>query len=104
MTPPAKILFAHDDHAFGRTLGWILDEHGYAVTAVPATDTVLETMAAEPHDLLVLETSSGEAGRVFRISRWRWEEEARPVRPTLPSGCPAATTSPFFTRTDLEAR
>ena len=62
MTTPAKILFAHDDHAFGRTLGWILDEHGYAVTAVPATDTVLETMAADPHDLLVLETASGEAG------------------------------------------
>ena len=62
MTTPAKILFAHDDHAFGRTLGWILDEHGYAVTAVPATDTVLETMASDPHDLLVLETASGEAG------------------------------------------
>lgn len=62
MTTPAKILFAHDDHAFGRTLGWILDEHGYAVTAVPATDAVLDTMATDPHDLLVLETASGEAG------------------------------------------
>jgi FixJ family two-component response regulator len=62
MTGPARILFAHDDHAFGRTLGWILDEHGYAVTAVPASDELITTLAEEPHDLLVLETASGEEG------------------------------------------
>ncbi len=62
MTSPARILFAHDDHAFGRTLGWILDEHGYAVTAVPASDELIATLADEPHDLLVLETASGEEG------------------------------------------
>ena len=28
MSTPARILFAHDDQAFGRTLTWILDEHG----------------------------------------------------------------------------
>lgn len=62
MTAPARILFAHDDHSFGRTLGWILDEHGYAVTPASTDESLLETLAAEPHDLLVLETESGEAG------------------------------------------
>ncbi len=62
MTSPARILFAHDDHAFGRTLGWILDEHGYAVTASPASEHMLEILAADPFDLLVLETASGENG------------------------------------------
>lgn len=62
MSTPARILFAHDDQAFGRTLTWILDEHGYEVRHAPASDEVLGRLAAEPHDLLVLETESGEAG------------------------------------------
>jgi len=62
MTSPARILLAHDDHAFGRTLSWILDEHGYAVTATTATDDITDLLSTDPHDLLVLETEGGEAG------------------------------------------
>ena len=60
--PTARILFAHDDHAFGRTLTWILTEHDYVVTAVPATDELFTPLTAEPWDLLVLETAGGAMG------------------------------------------
>src|SRR5678816_3855985 len=62
MTTPARILLAHDDHAFGRTLSWILDEHGYAVTATDATDAITDLLTSDPHDLLILETEAGQAG------------------------------------------
>lgn len=58
----ARILFAHDDPAFGRTLNWILTEHDYQVTPAPATPELLGTLASEPWDLLVLETSRGDEG------------------------------------------
>jgi len=58
----ARILFAHDDAAFGRTLSWILSEHDYQVTPAPATDALFAPLTGETWDLLVLETSRGKAG------------------------------------------
>jgi two-component system cell cycle response regulator len=62
MATLSRILLAHDDHAFGRTLTWILNEHGYTVGHAPADGSILARLAAEPPDLLILETDSGEAG------------------------------------------
>jgi len=59
---PSRILFAHDDHAFGRTLSWILEEHGYQVTLMDTGTAVVTRLEADRPDLLVLETSDGEAG------------------------------------------
>jgi two-component system cell cycle response regulator len=61
-TAPARIFFAHDDHAFGRTLSWILQEHGYQVTLSESGEEVLTQVEADRPDLLVLETSDGQAG------------------------------------------
>lgn len=61
-TSPSRILFAHDDHAFGRTLSWILEEHGYQVTLIDTGSPVVTRLEADRPDLLVLETSDGEAG------------------------------------------
>jgi two-component system cell cycle response regulator len=62
VTIAAKILFAHDDHAFGRSLSWILGEHGFEVVHAAADGSVLDLLAAEPRDLLLLETASGPVG------------------------------------------
>lgn len=81
MAPAARILLAHDDHAFGRTLTWILNEHGYEVThSSTSADEVFDVLNGASHDLLVLETASGEAGlhllsRIKADDRW----EALPV-------------------------
>lgn len=61
-TTPARILLAHDDHAFGRTLAWVLEEHGYQVTMAEAGSKVVTHLEADRPDLLVLETSDTEQG------------------------------------------
>lgn len=58
----ARILFAHDDATFGRTLTWILNEHDYQVTPSAASEALFTPLDGEPWDLLVLETADGEAG------------------------------------------
>jgi two-component system, cell cycle response regulator len=62
MNPSARILLAHDDHGFGRTLTWILNEHEYEVTPATADEAVMDTLGKDPHDLLVLETTDGPRG------------------------------------------
>lgn len=62
MPSSARILFAHDDPAFGRTLTWILTEHDYQVTSTPTDESLFGPLDTEAWDLLVLETSGGEAG------------------------------------------
>ncbi len=62
MTAVARILLAHDDHGFGRTLGWILTEHHYEVIAVPAAEPLLDALRTGPLDLLVLETEDDARG------------------------------------------
>lgn len=87
MTSPARILLAHDDHAFGRTLSWILDEHGYAVTATDATDAIINLLLTDPHDLLVLETEGGEAGMRL-LSRIKGDERFEQLPVLLLSSLP----------------
>jgi two-component system cell cycle response regulator len=54
MTVP-KIIVADDDQALSRTLSWILKENGYEVVAVTSGDTLLERLAADQYDLLLLD-------------------------------------------------
>lgn len=58
----ARILLAHDDPGFGRTLSWILTEHEYQVAPCEADADVVARLDAETTDLLVLETATGPAG------------------------------------------
>ena len=51
----AKVLVADDDLALVNTLTWILKEHGYQVAAVPGGENLLERMADERPDLLLLD-------------------------------------------------
>src|SRR5574337_178621 len=50
-----RILVAGDDQALSRTLSWILRENGYAVVAIPGGDQLLEYLAGEQFDLLLLD-------------------------------------------------
>ena len=51
----AKVLVADDDLALVNTLTWILREHGYQVVAVPGGVNLLERMADERPDLVLLD-------------------------------------------------
>ena len=62
MPSSARILFAHDDPTFGRTLTWILTEHDYQVTSTATDESLFGPLDAEPWDLLVVETSDGQTG------------------------------------------
>lgn len=57
----ARILLAHEEAGFGRTLSWILTEHEYQVIPCPADDGLPGRLSAETTDLLVLETATGPA-------------------------------------------
>jgi len=62
MTSSARILFAHDDRAFGRTLTWLLTEHEYQVTSTTTGPGLFEPLGNDSWDLLVLESASGADG------------------------------------------
>jgi two-component system cell cycle response regulator len=51
----AKVLVADDDLALVNTLTWILRENGYRVVAVPGGENLLERMAQEDPDLILLD-------------------------------------------------
>jgi two-component system cell cycle response regulator len=55
MSPAPKILVADDDQALSRTLWWILKENGYEVTTVPGGENLLDHLAEESYDLLLLD-------------------------------------------------
>jgi two-component system cell cycle response regulator len=55
MSPAPKILVADDDPALSRTLWWILKENGYDVSTVPGGEGLLDHLANEPCDLLLLD-------------------------------------------------
>lgn len=55
MSTDPRIIVADDDQAISRTLTWILKENGYEVTSVPNGENLLERLAAEQYDLLLLD-------------------------------------------------
>ncbi|MGH7702654.1 MAG: diguanylate cyclase [Gemmatimonadales bacterium] len=55
MTLAPKILVADDDQALTRTLSWILKESGYEVMSVPGGEHLLEHLASDQFDLLLLD-------------------------------------------------
>ena len=55
MSLAPRILVADDDQALTRTLSWILKENGYEVAVVSNGDHLLDRLAADPYDLLLLD-------------------------------------------------
>ena len=55
MSLAPRILVADDDQALTRTLSWILKENGYEVAIVTNGDHLLDRLAADPYDLLLLD-------------------------------------------------
>src|SRR6185436_61556 len=55
MSTTPRIIVADDDQALSRTLSWILKENGYEVSTVPNGENLIERLAAEQYDLLLLD-------------------------------------------------
>ncbi|MDF1501677.1 diguanylate cyclase [Roseisolibacter sp. H3M3-2] len=76
----ARILIADDDPAVVESVSWVLEEHGYAVTAVPGAAALLELVGSgeeRPPDLLLLDIFMPDGDgvqlleRIKRDPRWR---------------------------------
>src|SRR6185295_18180030 len=55
MSTSHHIIVAEDDQALSRTLSWILKENGYEVSTVPNGEGLIERLAADQYDLLLLD-------------------------------------------------
>ncbi|MFI5234693.1 MAG: diguanylate cyclase [Gemmatimonadales bacterium] len=55
MSVTHRIMVADDDQALTRTLAWILKENGYEVIAVPNAENLIERLASDDPDLLLLD-------------------------------------------------
>lgn len=55
MSRDPRIIVADDDQALSRTLTWILKENGYEVTSVPNGENLVERLASDSYDLLLLD-------------------------------------------------
>ena len=84
---PTRVFLAHDDRAFGRTLGWVLEDHGYHVSQGDTGRDVLAQVEAVRPDLLLVETSDGEAG--LRLLAWFKSDDRFEDLPVL-------VLTPFF--------
>jgi diguanylate cyclase (GGDEF)-like protein len=76
----ARILIADDDPAVVESVSWVLEEHGYAVSAVAGATALLELLAQgeeRPPDLLLLDIMMPDGDgvqlleRIKRDPRWR---------------------------------
>lgn len=84
---PTRVFLAHDDRAFGRTLGWVLEDNGYHVSLGDTGREVLAQVEAVRPDLLLVETGDAEAG--LRLLAWVKSDDRFEDLPVL-------VLTPFF--------
>src|SRR5437879_180 len=55
MSLASRVLILDDDPSLSRTLGWLLQEHGYETTSLESGEQLLEYLDTNPVDLLILD-------------------------------------------------
>jgi two-component system cell cycle response regulator len=87
----ARILIADDDPAVVESVSWVLEEHGYAVTAVPGATALLALVASgeeRPPDLLLLDIFMPDGDGVQLLERIKREPRWRDVPVLMLSSAP----------------
>ena len=79
MTHQPRILVADDDQALTRTLSWILKEHEYDVVVVNSGESLLDRLAAEPYDLLMLDIMMPGSDGLVLLERVKADPRVRDV-------------------------
>lgn len=64
---PARILFVDDEPGIRLTLPTILQQHGYAVTAVASVAEAIQEVSLQSYDILIADLNIGEPGDGFTI-------------------------------------
>ena len=88
MTHQPRILVADDDQALTRTLSWILKEHEYEVVVVNNGETLLERLAAEPYDLLMLDIMMPGSDGLVLLERVKNDPRVKDVPVLMISSMP----------------
>lgn len=85
MTGVAHVVVADADPRESRVLSWLLRERGYDVSAVSASDSLLEVLRTRPADLVVLDANGRGASVDETLRKVRAEEYGRDV-PVIVAG------------------
>ncbi|MBK9690839.1 MAG: diguanylate cyclase [Gemmatimonadetes bacterium] len=88
MTHQPRILVADDDQALTRTLSWILKEHEYDVVVVNSGESLLDRLAAEPYDLLMLDIMMPGSDGLVLLERVKADPRVRDVPVLMISSMP----------------
>ncbi|HEX5387049.1 MAG TPA: diguanylate cyclase [Gemmatimonadales bacterium] len=88
MSPAQKLLVADDDPVLSRTLWWILRENGYDVTTVPGGENLLEHLAAESYDLLLLDIMMPKVDGLQLLERVKTDERFKDLPVLMISSMP----------------
>ena len=88
MTHQPRILVADDDQALTRTLSWILKEHEYEVVVVNSGESLLDRLAAEPYDLLMLDIMMPGSDGLVLLERVKADPRVRDVPVLMISSMP----------------
>lgn len=87
----ARILIADDDPAVVESVSWVLEEHGYAVTAVSGATPLMALVASaeeRPPDLLLLDIFMPDGDGVQLLERIKREPRWRDVPVLMLSSAP----------------
>ncbi len=88
MTLSPRILVADDDQALTRTLSWILKENGYEVVTVTSGEQLIDRLAADPYDLLLLDIMMPGADGLQLLERVKSDHRVRDVPVLMISSMP----------------
>ena len=88
MSLAPKILVADDDQALTRTLSWILKENGYEVATTNTGDQLLERLADDPVDLLLLDIMMPGADGLQLLERVKGDPQLRHLPVLMISSMP----------------
>ena len=88
MTVSPRVLVADDDQALTRTLSWILKENGYEVVAVTSGESLLERLAGEQYDLLLLDIMMPGADGLQLLERVKGDPTLRDLPVLMISSMP----------------
>ncbi|HXI20254.1 MAG TPA: diguanylate cyclase [Gemmatimonadales bacterium] len=88
MTLSPRVLVADDDQALTRTLSWILKENGYEVVAVTSGESLLERLAGEQYDLLLLDIMMPGADGLQLLERVKGDPTLRDLPVLMISSMP----------------
>ena len=88
MSLAPKILVADDDQALSRTLSWILKENGYEVTTIPGGEHLLEHLAADQFDLLLLDIMMPKVDGLQLLQRVKTDDRFRHLPVLMISSMP----------------